>query len=222
MEDYPWVLGIFYILTGPIIALFGKRWFPYVVGGSCAVCTFFLLLILFSVFGWMSETLGLVICLVVALALSVLVFWIVKRTIWLAVGVLGAISGYFLGTMIYALILVLTGYEALWLMILSGAVFAVLGGFVSYKCGKALILLATSGLGSYVFVRGWAYFFGGWAGIGEMMSSIANDEEIDVTIAIWIYLGIFVFCFIFAMCYQSKREKDHPDLEKDEFYKRSN
>lgn len=121
----------------------------------------------------------------------------------------------------YSLIYACTGWESLWFMILLGVICAVVGGFISYKFSKSLVLFATSGIGSYIFVRGWAYFFGGWAGVGEMMSAIANNEEIDITWAFWIYFGIFVGCFIGSMCYQIKKGSDHPDLEKDEFYNRA-
>jgi len=83
MEDYPWIMGIVYIACGPIIALFGKRWFPWVVATFVSVFTFLAVLMLFSVFGWMAETVGLIICIIVALGLGIFAFWFVKRTVWL-------------------------------------------------------------------------------------------------------------------------------------------
>lgn len=118
MEEYPWVLGTIFILLGPIVGLLGKRWFPWVVASLAAIMTCCGLLVLFTVFGWMNETVGFWICLPVSFLLAGFVFWLAKKAIWLEVGIIGCLGGWFAGEMVYSLIMAATGFEALWFFII--------------------------------------------------------------------------------------------------------
>lgn len=94
------------------------------------------------------------------------------KTVWIAVGVLGLVGGFFLGSMIYTIVLAAFGYGALWAMITVSLAFAVGGGFLSFKYSKSVVLAMTSIIGSYAFMRGLSYFFGGFPSEAEIFHNL--------------------------------------------------
>ena len=209
------------LLGGPIVALCGKRFFPYVTAAIAGIFACVALLILFSVFEWMSSTAGLVICLIVAFGLSGLGAYFVYKTVWIGIGLVGIIGGYFFGTLVYTLFLASFDWSALWAMIVFSIAFAALGGFLAFKFSKMVVLISTSGIGSYAFMRGWSFFLGGLPSESEMMSDLKNGYELDLTWAFWVYLALFIGCWIGSSIWQYKKEKDHDSLSKDTYYNRA-
>lgn len=96
---------------GPIIGMLGKRWFPWVVATLVALMTCCGLLVLFTVFGWMEGTAGFWICLAVSIILAGLLFWLAKKAIWLEVGLLGCLGGWFAGEMLNSFVVAATGFD---------------------------------------------------------------------------------------------------------------
>lgn len=105
MHDYPWVFGIIMILGGPIVALYGRRFFPWVIAGIVSISFLLLFMILSSAVGLMSSNIGLILSIGFGGLFSVIIAFFVMRTVWVAVGLLGIIGGFFLGSMIYTIIL---------------------------------------------------------------------------------------------------------------------
>lgn len=202
MNDYPWLFGIILILGGPVVALYGRRFFPWVVAGIVAVTFLLGTLAICDVLGFMESTVGLVVSLVVAVLISGLSGWFVMKTVWIAVGILGLIGGFFMGSMIYTIFLAALSSGALWAMILFSVLCALLGGFLSFKFSKQVVLFFTSLIGSYAFMRGLTYFFGGFPGEATIWQSLLLQVPLDdFTNAFWIYLAIFVAGFIGGMVY---------------------
>ena len=76
----------------------------------------------------MNTTGGLAGCIVAALAVGSLIGYLIYRLIWLGVGVLGVVGGYFLGTLLYSFALALMGWSSLWAMVLITIACSVAGG----------------------------------------------------------------------------------------------
>jgi len=55
---------------------------------------------------------------------------------------------------------------------------AAVGGVLSYFFSKPAILIATSLIGSYSFMRGWSYFFGGYPNEAEIILSLYKNLDI--------------------------------------------
>jgi len=162
MHDYPWLFGIIMIVGGPICAFFGRRFFPWVISGIVAVTLLLGTLIVCSVLGFMETTIGLGVSIGVAAILAVISVWLVFKTVWIAVGILGLIGGFFLGSLIYSMFLVAIGGGALWMMISFSFLCSIFSGWLSFKYSKPVVLFFTSTVGSYAFMRGCSYFFGGY------------------------------------------------------------
>lgn len=179
IHDYPWLFGIIMILGGPIVAMYGRRFFPWVVAGVVAVTILLGALIMSSVLGFMESNTGLGVSIGVAILASLLAGWFVMKTVWIAVGILGLIGGFFLGSMAYTIFLAaLPQFGALWAMITISIICAVLGGFLSFKYSKTVVLVMTSVVGSYAFMRGLSYFFGGFPSEALILHSLKEQEPI--------------------------------------------
>jgi len=99
------------MFVGPLVGLFGTKWFPYVMGGLGAVVSFFGLLALMNVFGFMETTTGFYVCLGVAALLGILTGWLLYKMTWVSIGFIGIFGGFFLGSLIYAIVRDATGWE---------------------------------------------------------------------------------------------------------------
>jgi hypothetical protein len=117
MNENPWILGIILLVCGPFIAFCGKRFYPWVTAFIAGIFVGFGSFTIFSALDWTCSTAGLVICVIVAIVLAVLASKIVFKMVWVGIGMLGIVGGYFLGTMIYTLLLASFKWEALWAMI---------------------------------------------------------------------------------------------------------
>ena len=174
MVDYPWLFGLIMILGGPIVALFGRKFFPWVIF-CCVGITFFMATLIFcSLLGFMETWLGVGISVLVGIFISGFAGWLAFRTVWVAVGILGLIGGFFLGTMIFTIFLAMLGFGQLWAMILCGILCAISGGALSWKYAKAVVLFSTSLIGSYSFMRGISYFAGGFPSEAVIMYALKN------------------------------------------------
>lgn len=177
-HDYPWVFGLIMIFGGPFVLFYGRRFFPWVTAGVASLFILLGTLIFCGLVGFMNTNIGLAISLVGSVAIGVTAGWFVIKTVWIAVGLLGVIGGFFLGSMIYGILLVLFKWEALWAMIGLCVLCAVTGGFLSFKFSKQVVLVCTCLIGSYSFMRGWTYFFDGYPSETEIMSSMRTQTPI--------------------------------------------
>jgi hypothetical protein len=117
VHDYPWAFGLLMVLGGPIVLLFGRRFFPWVTAGIVAVCLFFGTFMIASILGFMDTTVGLMISIGVSAGVGLLAGFFVMRTVWVAVGLIGILGGFFLGSIIFGILLAVIKWQALWAMI---------------------------------------------------------------------------------------------------------
>lgn len=124
------------ILGGPFVLLFGRKFFPWVTAGVVSLFLLLGSLVFCGLVGFMNTNVGLACSIAASIAIGAIAGWFVIKTVWIAVGILGVIGGFFLGSMIYGILLVLFKWEALWAMIALCVVFAILGGILSFKFSK--------------------------------------------------------------------------------------
>jgi hypothetical protein len=198
LSDNPYVLGIVFLVLGPIIAMCGKRWFPYIAAtmGGMFVGGFFMLVA--GALGWLNSTVWMIVCFIIAAALGVGFGMLLKKVIWLAVGLVGIVGGFYLGSFLYTLILHASGWESYWGYWGIALSFAILGGVLSCKFGKNIVLLGTSFFGSYIFVSGLNYVLGGSPGLAEICGKLADGQHVVFTSATYVYLAVLICMFAFT------------------------
>jgi hypothetical protein len=211
LEENEWVIGIIYCVVGPLIAFFGTQMFPIVCAILIAVFVLGLIVSISLAFGWMVTTGGCIAVLCVGAVCGILAGVLIKRHIWLMVALLGAIGGFFGGALIFSLVCAASGWNAVWGWWVFTIVFAMIGMFAAYKLGAPVVLLTTSFVGSYLFMRSWTLFFPGhYPSEAEIMS---NPEELDVDGIFWVFIGVFAVSFVASTCVQVKRGQVHEDLD---------
>lgn len=70
-----------------------------------------------SILGFMDTTVGLIISIAVSAVVGLLAGFFVMRTVWIAVGLIGILGGFFLGSIIFGILLAVIKWQALWAMI---------------------------------------------------------------------------------------------------------
>ena len=217
LADNEWAIGILYLIIGPILALFGAAWFPYVTASLVAVFTIGLLCSLSLAAGWMATTVGTVVTFVVAIIVGVLVGMLVRRHVWIMVGLLGLIGGFFSGALVFALIAGMSGWTAAWGYWVISILLAAVGCVAACYMGKAIVITSTALVGSYLFMRSWTLFFPGhYPSEAQLME---NPESLEFDAIFWVFVSIFIVTFIGTTVFQCKRDESHEDL--DDYYSKA-
>ena len=196
-----WLSGTLLLVFGLTIGLFGQRWFLKITGAVAGLFAFVAFMILASIFQWLNTTVGLIICGIFAIAAGVLAYWFLSRegvaTMFLCIG-----GGFMLGSIIEGLIIAISGWESMIFYIIVTAACMVIGGLIGCQKPDLVKKYLTSCVGSYIFMRGWTYFLGGYPSEMEMYSMMANPDsaELDFNGLFWFYVALFVggvFAFVY-------------------------
>ena len=133
----------------------------FVMGAIIAACL---------ALGWMATSTGTIVTLIVAPIVGIIAGMIIRRNVWLMIGLLGLVAGFFSGALVFALISTASGWNAVWGYWVVSIIMAGLGCWAACYFGKTVVLLATSLVGSYLFMRSWTLFFPGhWPSEAELM-----------------------------------------------------
>lgn len=174
----------------------------FVMGAIIAMCL---------ALGWMATSTGTIVTLIVAPIVGIIAGIIIRRNVWLMIGLLGLVAGFFSGALVFALISTASGWNAVWGYWVISIIMAGLGCWAACHFGKTVVLLSTSMVGSYLFMRSWTLFFPGhWPSESELMD---DDNVLDVDAFFWLFLGIFATTFVFSAIFQCMRNKSHEDLD---------
>mgnify|MGYP001558927876 CR=1 FL=1 len=147
-----------------------------------------------------SGSLGALIgAVIIALALAVLMGWLMMKKFF-AFGfmLLGFVAGFFLGGIIYNLVLVGWAKSTAVLYICTFGL-AILGVFLAYKFEEGLKIFVTSFLGSYLFIRGISMFCGGYTSEFAMYDEIKqgtlklSHSELGYFAGIFVLFGVGVW-----------------------------
>lgn len=150
--------------------------------------------------GWMVSTGGAIGVVVVSVNLGIIAGCIVKRYIWLMVGMLGLVAGFFAGATIFAVIYGTTGWSALWGFWVIAISLAVIGTWAACTMGKTVVLLSTSLIGSYLFMRAWTIFFPKhYPSETDIFSQENMNLEVDPIF--WVFMGVFLTGFASSVCF---------------------
>lgn len=216
LDKNPWLSGTILVLVGAIMTLFGRKFFPWIMGVFSALVTFGACMILASIFGWLDETWSVWLCVIGAVLLALVAFYLAKTMTPISVGLLGIAVGFFGGVSLYSLLLAITGYEALWLFYTIVVLGALICGFLTFKHKDGFLSFCTAFLGGYIFMRGWTFYFGHYPSEVEMYQMIKAGQEIDLEWQFWVYYGVFVVTAVGGYVWQVSYYP-HSDKKVDEY-----
>jgi len=190
-----WIIAILFILTGPIIGMMGKRWFPWMVACMGGVCSTLAFLMVYTVAGWMSSAAGFWCLLLTGIGLGVLGGWLLKKAVWFEIGLLGVLGGFFLATFLYSFIVAASGWDSPAFYWTFASILMITCGLLSWKFARLVVMVCTSGIGAYLFSRGLGYLFGGWPSEAALMGK--NLEFVQFGTAFWIYMSMMIVLWVF-------------------------
>ena len=151
--------------------------------------------------GWCSSVGGAIAVFFLLVALASLAAYLVKKYDDYVIIILGLISGFFFGSFVFTLIANLSGWEAEWGYWLITIIFAICGSLITYYFDREIIMIFTSILGSYVFMRAWTLFFPGVYPSESRIVSSSDEESFKVTAIFWLFVFLWIifssFCWIF-------------------------
>jgi hypothetical protein len=141
LSEHPWIFAIFFIIAGPIINFFGRKFVPWVIAIISGFAAFLIILLLCSAFGWLNYidptqnggSVGMVILsFVLALLAAVAVGWLMKRFLIIGVIILGFVAGFVLGGLLYNLVLI-EWAKSVWVLAICTIGLGIVGAVLSFK-----------------------------------------------------------------------------------------
>merc|ERR1712224_4383 len=100
-------------------------------------------------------------------------------------------------------------------MLATSVVFALIGVILAWQFGEGIIIISTSIIGSYLFMKGLADFLGSYPDVEKIYNDMTekkwDDLEDQFTQWFWVYFSIFVFSCFFCIWYQRRNYVDVDD-----------
>lgn len=220
LYENEWVIGVIYLVFGPLVAIFGAKWFPYITASLVALFAITTICGLSLSFGWMGTVGGSIATVCVALIVGILLGCLIRRHMKWMLGLLGLIGGFFAGSLVFALISSMAGgWNAVWGFWVISVLLAIIGCVLAIKLGMPLVMIATALVGSYLFMRSWTLFFpGNYPSEAELIAS-KGEDSLDMGGIFWLYIGIFIISFLGSLYYQCKHSSKSQEL--DDHFKRA-
>jgi hypothetical protein len=207
LEKNSWLTGIILLVVGAFIALVGNKYFAHVMGALAGVGMFGFVIVVASLFGWFASVAGVIIFIIVGLLAGGAFGYLMFKLKTASFVFLGVAGGWFAGSWFTSLVFAISGWDSLWWLILFTVIFMALGGYSAYKYHTKLLVLVTSIIGSYMVMRAFSHWIGGYPSEFEMYAALASDEDLELTWAFWIYCLVFAVLSVGSYKYQ-KSQKD--------------
>jgi len=214
LNNNVWLSGTLMLFFGLFIGLFGQKWFNQIAGSVGALFAFVAFMIFASIFQWLNTTVGLVICFIFAALGASAAYWFLSRPA-LAIMFLCIGGGFMLGSIVEGLIIAISGWESVVFYMIVTAACMVTGGIIGCNKPDLVTKYLTACVGSYIFMRGWTYYLGGYPSEMEMydMMMTSDSDPLEFTGLFWLYVALF-FGGAFAFAYiQSKWEYAHAPVK---------
>jgi len=124
-----WVIGIVFVILGPLIAFFGTKWWFIAMPLLCAVFTMELICGVSLALGGMDEMIGTIVTLCLAVIPGVLFGCLLSRRQPIMLGILGFSCGFYSGVFLFAIICWCTGgkWNAVWGYYMIAVIFGIVG-----------------------------------------------------------------------------------------------
>jgi hypothetical protein len=209
------IFFLFLIIMGPIILFFGKKYFRYLIGLTGLLLGGGLALTMIYASDQLSEgTIGLYFISLLIIAVSgSFVGFVLSTFLFVGLCVACGFSGVIAGDLVYNLVFIglLPNLILFIVLIASLGTLAVVGAY--YK-RVFVTILSTSLIGSFFFVRGLAYFIGGYTDELTLYKNLVAGTGI-YSYTFLAYLAVILILGAIGFGYQTKHD-DEPKVEDEE------
>ena len=188
------------IIAGLFLGLFGRKLWVLAIFLISAFLTMAIIMLVFYTTFLKSNTADWVGWTVLgcSLLLGVILGLVMTKFQRAGAAILGAWGGFVLGLILNESVLFLVGSQwVFWLVCVGCAIVCAVVVFITYNHA---IILATSLIGSYFFVRGISFYAGGFPSEFVIIKEIKNGIITTQPWSVWVYLaGIIVSTVICAV-----------------------
>ena len=213
--DRPYILGPLAIIFGLVVALAGRKFFPWTIavigcaiGGGITLLLFSMSDILDSI-KQTSDSVDaeksnfyVLLTFIVASFIGVFVGFILQKMLHIGAAILGAIGGFFIGVAFYNLFFFYAKSQLLLtIMSVFGSLFMAILSFRNYD---NIVIFGTAFIGSYAFTRGISLFIGNFPNELEFFDSLIKGDVDNNTWEVYFYLSVFVILFALGVTYQRR------------------
>ena len=213
LEEYKYVFAVLFVAIGLILCLFGFKQKNKTV---IIVCGFIgCYAISAAVLAWfpnfITDELGIIICLLVSFILGCLIGFFIKNEDSYYCLLAGGLLGYYASSYVFKIVSNYVEWNPQYLEYACIGVCIVVGAFIGYKLKNIIIVLGTSILGGYLAMRGVSLIVGNYLDEGYLIDLIKN-QEYDQLRNIrdgWVfgYLGAWALLSIIGIIVQCKHFK---------------
>lgn len=207
LNKYYWLWGAMLIVMGFFLGLFGQKLFSatlFMIGTLVTVCLIWLLF--YSTFmsdsteGWVAW-----VVLGCSILLGLVGGFVLYKCQRLGASVIGGWGGFLLGIVFVTTVLWSASSEvAFWIISISFALIAAALAFVFYYHA---VILSTSFVGSYFFIRGISLYAGGFPNEWALIEQIKTGAIAHISYWFYLYLFFIIVCSVLCTCFQYKHFK---------------
>ena len=204
LDEYAYLWGAAFILLGLFLGLLGRKlWVAAIFIITAFITMGAILLLFYTTFlrANTSDWVGWAVLGGSAVCGLVLGFFMTKLQ-RLGAAIIAAIGGYVLGLLLNETVLYLANSDVVFWVVSIGCA-AVAAGLVFVAYNHAIIL-STSLIGSYLFVRGISLYAGGFPNEYTLMKELENGVIPVVPMSFYFYLGGIVVSTIICAVVQYK------------------
>lgn len=207
LNKYYWLWGAILIVMGFFLGMFGQKLFSatlFIIGTLVTVSLIWLLF--YSTFlsdsteGWVGW-----VVLVCSILLGLVGGYVLYKCQRLGATIIGAWGGFLLGIVFNTTVLWAASSEvAFWIISISFALIAAALAFVFYYHA---VILSTSFVGSYFFVRGISLYAGGFPNEWALIEQIKSGAIDHISYWFYLYLFFIIVASVLCTCFQYKHFK---------------
>ena len=216
LEDYKFVFALLFVAIGIILCFFG---FQYKAKTVIIVCGFVgCYAISAAILAWfpnfITDELGIIICLLVSFILGCAIGFFIKDDDTYYCLLAGGIFGYYISSYVFKIVSNYIEWNPQYLEYACIGVCIVVGALIGCKLKNIIIIMGTSILGGYLAMRGVSLIAGNYLDEGYLIDLIKNQEydQLKEIRDGWVfgYLGAWVILTIAGICIQCKHYKSKP------------
>lgn len=224
MNKHKFLFGLGFMLIGLFLCMWGNKYkIPTImIVMGLIFCYIISIIILNFIPSLINTEKKLWILLGVGFLIGTFVGYLIKAKITIFTIMLGISMGYSVAEIIYQFIQGFIEWNPTYLYYSTIGVCCIGGIVVGYYLIKTVMILGTSLVGGYVFMRGVAVIFGNYIDEGEYVDLIKSGEYEQLRDIkngwVYLYLGIWLIMTVFGFYYQcighKKKESNSDEIEK--------
>jgi len=207
LDQYKWLWGACAIVIGFFIGLFGQKLFSltlFIIGTLSTVCLVWLLFYSTFLSSAMEEWVGWTV-LGCSILLGLVGGFFLYKCQRLGATIVGGAGGFFLGMLFCTTVLwAAQSVAAFWIICVSFTLVAAALSFVFYYHA---VIISTSFLGSFLFIRGISLYAGGFPQMSLLIQQIEAGALDHISWWFYLYLFFIIVCAILCCIVQYRHFK---------------